>query len=433
MKKRWTRALLATAMSGLMVTGTILPAAAEETEAATEAAAEAEVDESLSGSLVIWEGTSERGVCAEAYIDVLQERYPNIDFSYESQAEGTYYTALSTAFQSGNGPDVYWTLGTKNSTLESMVDAGNAMDLTDVVDMSLFEPDGEPTMVSNICYVDDTLYAVPTSSIDTRTVYYNTDIVEENGYEVPTTVAEFEALCDQMLEDGIVPLTLAGTDWASVMHVWDFLVCTQEGGPDFFTRLGEGTAEFNEEVNVAALQKLAEWNQKGYFSISSTANDANAACMEFATGSTGMIICGSWLLSTIREANENLNFDVFKLANDADGQIYACITANGGYSINPNSENLEAAIMFVQWMATAEGQQTYINSNASIPSLEETPSDDPIATEIGEADTLIASNEEKVFQYGTAAEDYFQANIMSVFSGSLDAQEFCDNVQANVG
>ena len=78
-------------------------------------------------------------------------------------------------------------------------------------------------MVSNTCYVDDTLYAVPTSSIDTRTVYYNTDIFEENGYEVQTTVAEFEALCDQMLEDGIVPLTLARTHTATVMHVWDLL------------------------------------------------------------------------------------------------------------------------------------------------------------------------------------------------------------------
>ena len=421
MKKNWRKALLAAAVAGAMLAGSAMPAFAEE-----EAAAD------LSGDLVIWEGTSERGACAEAYIEVLSEQYPNLNITYEAKPEDTLYTALSTAFQSGNGPDIYWTCGTKNSIFESMVEAGNALELTDVVDMSMFEKDGEPTMVSNICYIDGTLYAVPTSSIDTRTVYYNTDLFEQNGYEVPASVEEFEALCDQMLEDGIVPLTLAGTDWASVMHTWDFLVCTQEGGPDFFKRLGEGTAEFNEEVNVKALQKLVDWQQKGYFSISSTANDANAACMEFATGSTGMIICGSWLLSTIRNANAELNFDVFKLPNEADGKIYACITANGGYSVNPNSQNMDAAKMFIQWIATAEGQQTYINSNASIPSLEETPSEDPIATEIGMADELIASNEEKIFLYGAAAEDYFMANIMSVFSGSLGAQEFCDNVQANV-
>ena len=420
MKKQWMKTFLAVTLSGAMTAGVAMPAAA------------AEPDTSLSGKLVIWEGTSERGVCAEAQIAVLKEMYPNIDFSYEAKPENTYFTALSTAFQSGNGPDIFWTCGTKNAVFEGQVEAGNALPLTDLVDMSLFEKDGEPTMISEICYVDDVLYAVPTSSIDTRTVYYNADLFKDNGYEVPTTVAEFEALCDTMLEDGIVPLTLAGMDWASIMHTWDFMVCTQAGGPDFFTRLGEGTAAFNEEVNVNTLQKMVDWKNKGYFSISSVANDATAACMEFATGSTGMIICGSWMLSTIRNANANLNFDVFKLANDEDGKVYACITANGGYSINPNTKNLEAAKMFAQWMTTVEGQQTYINSNASIPALEETPSSDEVSTKIGMADVLLAANEEKVFLLGAKAEEYFEANIMSVFSGSLDAQEFCDNVQANI-
>ena len=83
-------------------------------------------------------------------------------------------------------------------------------------------------------------------------------------------------------------------------------------------------------------------------------------------------------------------------------------------------------------MTTVEGQQTYINSNASIPALEETPSSDEVSTKIGMADVLLAANEEKVFLLGAKAEEYFEANIMSVFSGSLDAQEFCDNVQANI-
>ena len=85
-----------------------MPAFAEE-----EAAAD------LSGDLVIWEGTSERGACAEAYIEVLSEQYPNLNITYEAKPEDTLYTALSTAFQSGNGPDIYWTCGTKNSIFES--------------------------------------------------------------------------------------------------------------------------------------------------------------------------------------------------------------------------------------------------------------------------------------------------------------------------
>ena len=55
MKKNWRKALLAAAVAGAMLAGSAMPAFAEE-----EAAAD------LSGDLVIWEGTSERGACAEA-------------------------------------------------------------------------------------------------------------------------------------------------------------------------------------------------------------------------------------------------------------------------------------------------------------------------------------------------------------------------------
>ncbi len=419
----------------LTACGQSTTATTAETPAANATAADATAssgEEGPSGKLVLWECTSDRGVLAEAYANAFMEKYPNIEFSYEAKPENMMSTALTTAFESGNGPDVYAHCGTKNAVFEGQVSAGNAVELTDIVDMSLFEKDGNPTAVSEICYIDGTLYAVPSAAIDTRTVYYNVDIFENMGYAVPTSLAEFEALCDQMLADGIVPLTLAAADWASIMHAWDFLMCTQDGGPDFFTRLSEGTAEFNEDVNVKGLELLVDWNKKGYFSVSSAMNDANAACMEFASGGTGMIICGSWLLSTIRNSNENLNFDVFKLPNVADNATYACTTANGGYSINPNSQNMEAALLFIEWMTTVEGQQTFVDAQSAIPALEETPSKDHVATEIGTADVLLSCNEETIFHYGAKAEEYFELNIMNVFGGLITPQEFCDNVWANI-
>lgn len=403
------------------------PQSTAEQEAAPSAA-EAGSD-GISGPFVIWEGMPERAVCAESYIKVLADRYPDVQFSYETKTELTFNNALATAFSAGGGPDVFWNWGTKNAILETQQREGYIIPLTDIVDMSLFEPDGKQTMITSVCYIDDVLYAVPTSSIDTRTVYYNTELFAQNGYEVPKSLSEFEALCDKMLADGVQPLTLAATEWSSIMHVWDFIMCTQDGGPDFFNRLIEKKAHFNEEVNVKGLQLLLDWRDK-YYSRSSTANDASAAIMEFATGGTGMIICGSWQLELVRNSNENLQFDVFKIPNVADGKIYACTTANGGYSIAANTKNMEMAKEFVQWMATVEGQQTYINSNKSCPGLPETPSSDEIANKIGSADVLLGSNEERVFLTGDKTANVFEENLVNVFGGVLDAQTFCDIVAA---
>jgi raffinose/stachyose/melibiose transport system substrate-binding protein len=405
-------------------------AGSAENTSTSEGSATGSGDGNLSGSLVIWEGQPERGVCAEAYIKLLSPRYPNVKFSYETKTEVTYNNALATAFAAGGGPDVFWNWGTKNAILGTQQREGYIIPLTDIVDMSLFEPDGKQTMITSICYIDNVLYAVPTSSIDTRTVYYNTELFQQKGYAVPKNLGEFEALCDKMLGDGIQPLTLAATEWSSIMHVWDFLMCTQDGGPDFFNRLIEKKAKFNEDVNVKGLQLLLNWRDKGYFSKSSTANDASSAIMEFATGGTGMIICGSWQLETVRSSNKNLKFDVFKIPNVADGKIYACTTANGGYSIAKNTKNPDVAKMFIQWMATVEGQQTYINSNHSCPALAATPSSDEVATKIGSADVLLGSNEERVFLTGDKTANVFEENLVNVFGGLIDAQKFCDMVAA---
>ncbi|MFR3202472.1 MAG: ABC transporter substrate-binding protein, partial [[Clostridium] leptum] len=190
-------------------------------------------DGEYSGTLTIWEGDPTRAVCGDAYKAYFAEKYPNLEIKMETKTENTYQSALSSAFGANQGPDVFWNWGTKNGILESIVAEDYVMPLTDIADMSLFEKDGEKTMISGICYVDDVLYGVPTAAVDTRTIYYNKDIFEEHGYEPSTDLADFEAMCDQMLADGIQPLTVAATEYSSLFHVYDFILCACKGGPEF--------------------------------------------------------------------------------------------------------------------------------------------------------------------------------------------------------
>ena len=304
------------------------------------------------------------------------------------------------------------------------------MPLTDIADMSLFEKDGEKTMISNICYVDDTLYGVPTAAIDTRTIYYNKDIFEQHGYKPSTSLADFEAMCDQMLADGIIPLTVAATEFSSLFHVYDFILCAVEGGPQFVKDTEAGTAKMNDPRGVAALEKYMSWKDKGYFSTASTGNDASAAVLEFAQGGTAMIICGSWLLSNVKSANESLNFDVYKLANEEDNKTYSCVTANGAYSIAANTQNLDNAKMFINWMCTAEAQKTWMDAMNSVPGIPEVEAADPIATEIGTSDEQISGYYELLSgtaENGTPNKVY-EENWVPLWNGQITVQQFVDAV-----
>jgi raffinose/stachyose/melibiose transport system substrate-binding protein len=386
----------------------------------------------ISGTLTIWEGDPIRIACVEAYVEALKDDYPNLTILYEGKTENTYNSALTTAFAGGAGPDVFWNWGTKNGILRSQVQEGNVIPLTGIVDMSLFEKDGQKTMVSGICYVDDVLYAVPTSCIDTRTVYYNKDIFEQYGYKPTTNSKEFEALCAQIMKDGIQPLTIAATEFSSIFHVLDFLLCTQDGGPQYIWDAEALKARVNDPRCVAALERLYKWRDNGWFSKSSSANTASAAVLEFATGGTAMIICGSWLLETVRSSNEDLNFGVFKLANDADGKTYASVTANGGYSIAADSKNKAAAEMFVKWMSTVEGQQVFINASGAIPSLPETVAQDEVAYLIGQADVQIQGFYELLGPTANNGQParILEENLVNSFGGRISARDFLNMVAA---
>ena len=195
-------------------------------------------DGEYSGTLTIWDGDPGRAPTGDAYKAYFAEKYPNLEFKFEMKTENTYQSALSSAFGANQGPDVFWNWGTKNGILESIVAEDYVMPLTDIADMSLFEKDGEKTMISGICYVNDILYGVPTAAVDTRTIYYNKDIFEEHGYEPSTKLSDFEAMCDQMLADGIQPLTVAATEFSSLFHVYDFILCASKGGPQFIKDRG---------------------------------------------------------------------------------------------------------------------------------------------------------------------------------------------------
>ena len=387
-------------------------------------------DGEYSGTLTIWDGDPGRAPTGDAYKAYFAEKYPNLEFKFEMKTENTYQSALSSAFGANQGPDVFWNWGTKNGILESIVAEDYVMPLTDIADMSLFEKDGEKTMISGICYVNDILYGVPTAAVDTRTIYYNKDIFEEHGYKPSEKLSDFEAMCDQMLADGIQPLTVAATEYSSLFHVYDFILCACKGGPEFIKDTEAVKAKQNDPRGVYALEKYMSWRDKGYFSPASTGNDGSAAVLEFAQGGTAMIICGSWLLSNVKGANEDLNFGVYKLANEEDGKIYSCITANGAYSIAANTQKLDNAKMFIEWMCTAEGQKTWMDACNSVPGIPEVEAADPLATEIGTADVQISGYYELLAATAVngTPNKADEENWVPLWNGQITVEEFANRV-----
>jgi raffinose/stachyose/melibiose transport system substrate-binding protein len=161
-----------------------------------------------SGALTVWYHDYSFEDSVVGVIEAFNEKYPEIEVDYEIKADGDYDNLLKTAIQSGEGPDLFWTNGTATSTLPDLVENQALADLKDDVDFS-FIPDSAMELVE----VDGDAYAVPWMTMDTRTCYYNKAMFEENGWKIPGTFSEFEALLAEIKGKGITPLSQAYDSW----------------------------------------------------------------------------------------------------------------------------------------------------------------------------------------------------------------------------
>lgn len=117
-----------------------------------------------------------------------KQNYLNVEVDYEIKASD-YQQVLATALQSGKGPDLFWTNGTATDIMPGYVKNGMVEDLTGAVDFSIMTEDA-----LKLATIDEKQYSVPWLTMDSRACFYNKDIFEENGWEVPKTFSEFEEL-----------------------------------------------------------------------------------------------------------------------------------------------------------------------------------------------------------------------------------------------
>lgn len=330
-------------------------------------------------TLVIWEGEFQKEGTLKEYIRAFNEKYPDINIEYDIKSADSYVSLLNTALQTGEGPDIFWTHGTKDATMATFVEQGYLYDMTGDIDLSDYE--SVHSIAPSVCYVNDKLYCTPAASIDTRVMYYNTEIFDAHGYQIPATLSDFEALCDQMLTDGLVPIALgANNEWGNLFILDPILaaVC-----PEWMSAASKGEkVHVNDGAVAKAYGKYIEWAKKGYFGTDYLAASEDAAFLAFATQKTAMLSTGTWNCATIEGNNPQLKFSVFKIPDD-QGRQNMVATPNSGYSINAKTPHLKESILFAQLLASLEGQQIFINEFGNIPELPQLSSTKDVYVEMG--------------------------------------------------
>ncbi|WOO89610.1 extracellular solute-binding protein [Mollicutes bacterium LVI A0078] len=267
------------------------------------------------------------------------------------------YEKLSTAVASKSGPDVIQ-MGT--SWIPEFGNAGALADLSEFADgRESFDKDLYFEGSQDTMFVNDKFVSVPWY-VDTRVLYYRTDIVSDVcGLDTaPQT-------WDEML-DCSEKLSARGDDQYSVdLDIKDQFFFVQYAWQNGWVALDEnGKVNVTDEKFVEAVDYVRQFAETG-----ATEFDLGLDITQtFADGSFPMFISGPWMVNVINEANPDLvgKYEIAQLPAGDEGST--SLMGGSNLVIFEYSENKEGAADLINWLTTPEVEKEWYEIAASLPS-----------------------------------------------------------------
>ncbi|HYN18366.1 MAG TPA: extracellular solute-binding protein, partial [Actinomycetes bacterium] len=149
-----------------------------------------------------------------------------------SEASQSFDTIVRTRVQGNNLPDI--ALFPQPGVMLDIAKSGKMQDLSALLDKGKVESTLVPGELQAGTSADGKLYGVPMSMNVKSLVFYPRKAFEAKGYKAPTTIAELEALTNQIKADGTTPWCLgiqsgSATGWVGTDWIEEFVL--RYGGP----------------------------------------------------------------------------------------------------------------------------------------------------------------------------------------------------------
>lgn len=327
MRKRAMSVLLAAAMITGTMTGTAVMVKAD--------------DEPVTLTVLAGQSTTDAGI--EDMIDeALAEKYPNITLEWECVDWGNDFQPKMQQYMQSGLPDIM---------------IGKAQDV------STYAPQGVLGEIDST-YLDRGLDAARENvTIDGKTyglvynamyqgVYYNKAMFKENGWEIPKTLDDLQAIIDDCKEKGITPFASHMVDTWSIgnMSMQFAMNDVFNKTPDWGDKFRAGEVSFSDSEDM---QNALNYNKLIYDStfedtFSTEQTDCDA---KMVLGDAAMKVSGSWSIQNFLDIDENFDFGIFPFPNQT-GDSKLIFEPNITIMTSANTEHQDAVNDFLDLMSS---------------------------------------------------------------------------------
>jgi len=291
-------------------------------------------DDRVQNEITFWHFYSEQNQ-REALMPLIKEFEESygckINTTELSWADGK--TKLLAAFNSGTAPDVLelgsdWVAQFSSAEVLEELPVEYA-DTNKFVDFTLAPG-----------YWNNKLFAIPWV-VDTRVMYYNKNILGNNGISLPSTFEELFEAVEKIGTDS--EFRAYGTNGPDAHRLYKKIITFfWSAGGEIFDK--KGKLVLNSPENIKALELYCNLSKFGGID-----NQKNLD-MEFIKGKLGFWISGSWLLEKIKNENPELVFGAM-LIPGINGQKGISFGGGEYLAINQKASNKALAVDFIKFLA----------------------------------------------------------------------------------
>ena len=365
----------------------------------------------------------------DSVIEGFNQKYPNITVQMTKSPFKDFFTRLQTQASGGNLPDAFMMNG-PNFQLYASHD--KLVSLKSVVDEGGLDFANYPEAMGELYTYEDVPYGVPTS-YDSIGLWFNQDLFEKAGVDLPTDEWAWEDLhdaakeiSDQLEGDGVYGF--AGGAYNQELF---YNLIFQAGG----AVLNEDAtkAEYSSSGSRKALQFLRDMVEDGSSPTIQTTADTSPDEL-FKSGKAAMVYGGSFRVAGYADSAVA---DAIQVVPLPTGEQRGVVLHGGAVVAHADSENRDAAAAFAVYTGTEEAQQIIGESGASIPAFQGTEQEYIAAHPEYDLAIFPESAEEYGFEYPVSANtqawlEVESAMIPKILAGDLTVEDGTEQLDEKI-
>ncbi|MCH4887698.1 extracellular solute-binding protein [Acidaminobacter sp. JC074] len=375
--------------------------------------------------MILSEDSNRQAIYQDYYSAKIGKAFPDYEVEFELPGSAENYTSKLTVYNaSGTLPDVFW-------GGDVVYQSGNALPLTKII-----EEDGFLSNYSNpaalIPAPDGEIYCLSsgTDSFFAGPIFYNKEIFEKEGLEMPESYEELKTLVTTLKDKGYVPISATG--WAVKNFLFADLLSASEDDGLTMARLQSKEISFESEAVLEGARKLQELSALGAFPVDLTSIEQQVHEQLFIDGKAAMIYHPIWVYPAIEAADFEIGFGYLpEVFGNKTVNAWGSATA-GGFMVAKNSKHQQAAVEVAEWLSMQDADYwTNVAGNATaIKGFDALPEGAPEVNQYfydkirSEESNVLANFPTNYFDSATIAE--YETSVEKLVTDQITPEEFVE-------